>query len=166
MRNGLLLLLVLAAAAGVWMLYDGGGTLDPEAPFDPAADGAGPDDEGGGMRTVEAAPVVAVWGADAGAALPRMDHARAMETLLRFDTAADGLSGADWLAAVETHAGRSMPVRFTSQAGLERFRALRLLDEAPPASIDVPASLEWFRPHGFVVETHDTFLLIRPQRRP
>ncbi|MDF1700603.1 MAG: hypothetical protein P1V36_05545 [Planctomycetota bacterium] len=167
MRTLVLLLLVVVAGAGLWFLASGrddgreareypafDDSLDPDAP--------GPD----AMRGVAAAPLVAVWGEDAGAPLPPLDFGEAMETILRFDAGADGLTGAGWLTAVRAGSGRRMPLRFISAGSLERFKALRLLDEAPPAQIDVPATLDWLRARGYVVEQRDTFLLIRPERRP
>lgn len=169
MRTVLPILLVLAAAGGLWLLLgpsgDGPG---PEADWDDEGEArtAAPE-TGDGMRRVERAKAVAVLGEASGAALAPLDHAVAMELRLRFDPAAGSLSGGDLLDAIEAQADGKVPLLFASRASLERFRQLDLLGGEPtPATVHVQEALDWVQRHGYETREMDGRLMIRKARDP
>ncbi len=163
MRAALLLLAVLAAVAGVWLLWGGEGEPLRELPDGDVSTGAGdePSSAGTHNREIADAAVVGVVGQQDGVQLRPVDYDKVLGQMLEFPASAEGVDGAGWLQAVEKRYGRRLPVRFLDAESLKTFRGLQLLAEPPPKSVDLPATLEWLREQGYVGEQMSTCLLIR-----
>lgn len=168
MRTVWLLLLVLAAAGGLWYLLateEEGPRTDRDWGDDDAAavDDVGPGD---GMRTAGALRTVAVLGEPIGGSMPPIEHGRAVETVLEFPAGAEGLTGAEWLTAIESQAGRTVPLLFVSRRELEAFKKTKLLREPPPSRTHVQDTLDWIHARGFDVKFTEGRMMIHRRREP